>query len=219
MVVFSNERVFINVSEKDIFKKIAIVELAPMNAVLCKFAQELIEEIPSYFWSVGASSTGKHHPEFSNGDGGLARHSLMTYRWLKNMIETNPSDIDDFAPSMIVASLFHDCCKRGMPDDTNHEHTKFEHPFFSAKFVLDNAEKFAKNNKDFMDKTVEDEDIFKKDIAVAVSAIETHMGRWNTSKDSQVELPKPKTAIQYMVHLADYIASRKCTTWDVAFDK
>ena len=38
MVVFSNERVFINVSEKDIFKKIAIVELAPMNAVLCKFA-------------------------------------------------------------------------------------------------------------------------------------------------------------------------------------
>ena len=95
MVVFSNEHVFINVSEKEIFKKIAIVELAPMNAVLCKFAQELIEEIPSYFWSVGASSTGKHHPEFSSGDGGLARHSLMAYRWLKNMIETNPSDIDD----------------------------------------------------------------------------------------------------------------------------
>ena len=64
-----------------------------------------------------------------------------------------------------------------------------------------------------------DEDIFKKDIAVAISAIETHMGKWNTSKNSQVVLPKPKTAIQYMVHLADYIASRKCTTWDVEFDR
>ena len=46
----------------------------------------------------------------------------------------------------------------------------------------------GKDNKDFIDKTSEDEDIFKKDIAVAVSAIETHMGKWNTSKNSQVVL-------------------------------
>ena len=204
---------------KELFRDVIKSEFGPMKPVLCKFALELVDSVPDYFWTEAASSSGLHHPSFGLGDGGLARHSLMTYRWLKILMEANEQDLSEFMPGMVLAALFHDCCKRGMPDDIDHQHTKFEHPFFSAKFVLDNAEKFAKNNKDFMDKTVEDEDIFKKDIAVAVSAIETHMGRWNTSKNSQVELPKPKTAIQYMVHLADYIASRKCTTWDVAFDK
>ena len=216
MVVFSNEHFFINVSEKDIFKKIAIVELAPMNAVLCKFAQELIEEIPSYFWSVGASSTGKHHPEFSNGDGGLARHSLMAYRWLKNMIETNPSDIDDLAPSMIIASLFHDCCKRGNQDNPS-EHTLHEHPIIGAKFILDKAEKFLSENMDFIDTTPEDEDSFKHEIGMVVACVESHMGKWNTSKYSDVVLPIPSNPIQYMVHLADCISSKKYTSFDYEY--
>lgn len=210
MVEFSDGRI---VSEKDIFKKIAIVELAPMNAVLCKFAQDLIEEVPSYFWSVGASSTGKYHPEFSQGDGGLARHSLMTYRWLKNMIITNPADIDDFAPSMIVASLFHDCCKRGNQNEPS-EHTVHEHPILAAKFILDKAEKFVKENKDFIELTSEDEESFKKEIGMIVLCVESHMGKWNTSKHSTIQLPKPTNPIQYMVHLADYISSKKYTSFD-----
>ena len=204
---------------KGLFRDVIKEEFGPMKPVLCKFALELVDSVPDYFWTDASSSSGLHHPSFGLGVGGLARHSLMTYRWLKLLLEANEQDMSEFVPGMALAALFHDCCKRGMPGDIDTEHTKFEHPFFSAKFVLDKAEKFAKDNKDFIDKTVEDEDIFKKDIAVAVSAIETHMGRWNTSKDSQVVLPKPKTAIQYMVHLADYIASRKCTTWDVTFDK
>lgn len=213
MVEFSDGRI---VSEKDIFKKIAIVELAPMNAVLCKFAQDLIEEVPSYFWSVGASSTGKYHPEFSQGDGGLARHSLMTYRWLKNMIITNPADIDDFAPSMVVASLFHDCCKRGNQNDPS-EHTVHEHPILAAKFILDKAEKFVKENKDFIELTSEDEDSFKKEIGMIVLCVESHMGKWNTSKHSTIQLPKPTNPIQYMVHLADYISSKKYTSFDYEY--
>ena len=26
--------------------------------------------VPSYFWEVGASSSGKYHPQFSQGEGG-----------------------------------------------------------------------------------------------------------------------------------------------------
>lgn len=204
---------------KSLFRDVIRSEFGPTKPVLCKFALELVDAVPAYFWTEAASSSGFHHPEFGLGVGGLARHSLMVYRWLKMLMEANEQDMSEFMPGMALAALFHDCCKRGLPDDTDQEHTKHEHPFFSAKFVLDKAEQFAKGNKDFFDKTAEDEDSFKKDIAVAISAIETHMGRWNTSKESQVVLPKPKTAIQYMVHLADYIASRKCTTWDVTFDK
>lgn len=204
---------------KELFRDVIKEEFGPMKPILCKFALELVDSAPDCFWTEPASASGLHHPEFGLGEGGLARHSLMVYRWLKMLMEANEQDMSEFMPGMVLAALFHDCCKRGMPDNIDLEHTKFEHPFLSAKFVLDKAEQFAKDNQDFIDKTSEDEDIFKKDIAVAISAIETHMGKWNTSKNSQVVLPKPKTAIQYMVHLADYIASRKCTTWDVTFDK
>ena len=198
---------------KETYKKVIIGELGPMNPVSCKFALELIDRVPDYFWKESASSTGNHHPDFSLGEGGLARHSLMVYRWLKMLLEANEQDMKEFVPGMVIASLFHDCCKRGMPDIVQ-EHTAFEHPLLSAKFVLDNAERFAKENADFMEQSIEDEDAFKHNVAVAVSCIETHMGRFNTSKHSEVVLPKPKTPMQYMVHLADYIASRKCTTFD-----
>ena len=199
--------------EKELFRKAIVSELGPVNPTFCKFALELLGKVPDYFWVEAASSTGNHHPEFSLGVGGLARHSLMVYRWLKMLLEANEQDMREFVPGMVFAALFHDCCKRGLPDSIQ-DHTAFEHPILAAKFVLDNAEQFAKDNKDFMDQSIEDEEAFKHNVAVAVSCIETHMGRFNTNKHSDTVLPKPKTPMQYMVHLADYIASRKCTTFD-----
>ena len=35
------------------------------------------------------------------------------------------------------------------------------------------------------------------------------MGEWSTDKRSSIVLPKPETEMQKMVHLADYLASRK----------
>lgn len=203
-----------DVPEKELFRKTILDELGPMHPSFCKFSLDFLDRVPEYFWTVPASATGKHHPEHDLGDGGLARHSLMVYRWLKLLLEANEQDMSDFLPGMVFACLFHDCCKLGLPEKVDLERTAFEHPLLAAKFVLDNAERFAKENKDFLETSIEDEDAFKHNVAVAVSAIETHMGKWNTSKYSEVVLPKPKTPIQYMVHLADYIASRKCTTFD-----
>ena len=33
----------------------------------------LINKLPDYFFEIPASSTGKYHPEFTLGDGGLVR--------------------------------------------------------------------------------------------------------------------------------------------------
>jgi len=203
----------VEVSEKELFRDVILAELGPNTPTLCKFALELLDKVPAYFWVVSASSSGKHHPSHELGEGGLARHSLMVYRWLKMLIQANEQDMSEFLPGMVLACLFHDCCKRGVSNEPE-EHTKFEHPLLSAKFVLDNAERFAKENKDFFDTVIEDEDGFKHSVAIAISCIETHMGRFNTNKHSDVKLPKPNTPIQYMVHLADYIASRKCTKFD-----
>ena len=48
-----------------------------------KFAERCIETIPDYFWNVGASSTGKYHPQYALGDLGLARHTMCFGKILK----------------------------------------------------------------------------------------------------------------------------------------
>ena len=200
--------------EKELFKKVIRDEFGPMKPALCKFALELVDKLSEYFWVVPASATGKFHPEHDQGAGGLARHSLMVYRWLKTLLETNEQEMSEYEPGMCLAALFHDCRKKGPTADGISEHTLFEHPILAAKFVMDESERFLKENKEFIESTVDDEESFKHDIAVAASCIETHMGKWNTSKYSAVKLPKPENAVQYMVHLADYIASRKYTKFD-----
>jgi len=136
------------------------------------------------------------------------------YRWLKILMEANEQDMSEFMPGMYLAALFHDCRKRGPTADGISEHTLFEHPILAAKFVMDESERFLKENKEFIESTSDDEESFKQDIAVAASCIQTHMGKWNTSKHSEVVLPKPRTPMQFMVHLADYCSSRKFTKFD-----
>ena len=43
----------------------------------------MIELLPDYFFNVPASSTGKYHPEFSLGDGGLVRHTKFAVNSIK----------------------------------------------------------------------------------------------------------------------------------------
>ena len=47
----------------------------------------MIKTIPEYWYHVGASSTGKYHPEYSLGEGGLMRHTVALVRILNYMLE------------------------------------------------------------------------------------------------------------------------------------
>ena len=37
----------------------------------------MIEKIPDYFFTIPAASTGKYHPQYAQGDGGLVRHTKV----------------------------------------------------------------------------------------------------------------------------------------------
>lgn len=206
------------ISEMELFKQVILHDIAPRSASLCKFALYLLDSVPSYFWVESASASGKTHPIHDLGDGGLARHSLMVYRWLKSLLEGSPIDLNEHVSAMVIASLFHDCCKRGLPNQPMSEHTLFEHPLLSAKFIMDKSIEFLDKNKEFIESTSEDEDWFKEQVAMIASCVQSHMGKWNTSKWSpDIVLPIPKNPMQYLVHLADYCASRKFTMFDVTF--
>ena len=60
---------------KELFRDVIKSEFGPMKPVLCKFALELVDSVPDYFWTDASSLSGLHHPSFGLGEGGLARHA------------------------------------------------------------------------------------------------------------------------------------------------
>lgn len=170
------------------------------NDTLRNRCLEIVEEIPSYFWEVPASSSGKYHPECDLGSGGLVRHSLMVTKCGLDLLTAEIFGRDDEnARDMVrVSCLFHDSFKSGKvnSDGTYSKHTVFEHPKFAAEFL---------------DRTLPKDTYGREQI---ISAVYSHMGKWNVNKYGNSEpLPKPQSRFEKLVHTADYMASRKYIKW------
>jgi len=166
------------------------------NDDIKNFAKECIETIPDYFWNVGASSTGKYHPQYALGDLGLARHTCALVRFLNHILNIDCYK-DDFTSRerdlLRVAGIMHDSRKSGNDDDyARSKFTKFDHPIMAANEV--------RTTIGF---------IPEEEVELVAFTIESHMGQWNTDKRSKVVLPLPETKYQKLLHLADYLASRK----------
>ena len=157
-----------------------------------KFLGYCIDNLPDYFFRVAASSSGKYHPEYALGNGGLLRHTKAAV-WIANdlfNLEMFPFSEEE-RDLMITAIVLHDGQKQGRQEGN----TVFEHPILAADFAKRcNIETGLLNN---------DQMKFLYD------CIATHMGQWNTARYSKFELPKPKNKYQKFVHLCDYLASRK----------
>lgn len=155
----------------------------------------LIELLPEYFFEVPASSTGKYHPSFALGDGGLVRHTKVAVRMAVELLNNNCVGMkfnEKDRDLIIMALVLHDGVKSGM---VKSKYTKAEHPLLVSKLIMENKDKLS----------LEIDDIRKM-----CSMIESHMGEWNTDPYTKEEiLPVPKTAEQRFVHMCDYLASRK----------
>lgn len=95
---------------------------------------------------------------------------------------------------MRVAGLMHDSRKSGNDDDfSKNKYTKFDHPLLAANVIRE-----LKGNE-----------LPDDEIEMIATTIESHMGQWNTDKRSSITLPLPKNKYQTVLHLSDYLASRK----------
>ena len=182
--------------------------IAPILATIAnedirEFATVLVDGLPDYIWHVGASSTGKYHPAYSLGDGGLMRHQIAVVRFLNYFFE-----LEQYATIgsrkmdlMRVAGLVHDGRKSGeQVDYERSKYTKFDHPIQMANVIRSYDGQYLNHDE----------------LEFIAHCVESHMGSWNTDKKSSVVLPKPEDVYQHFVHLADYLASRKDLT--MAFD-
>lgn len=171
-----------------------------VNEDIREFAQILVEGLPNYIWEVGASSTGKYHPAYSLGAGGLMRHQIAVVRFLNYFFELeqyNTRFTSRECDLMRVAGLVHDGRKSGEQSDyEKSKYTKFNHPVQMANVIRSFDGKYLNHDE----------------IEFVASCIESHMGQWNVDKRSGEVLEKPTSDYQHFVHLADYLASRKDLT-------
>lgn len=176
-----------------------------VNEDIREFAKVLVEGLPNYIWEVGASSTGKYHPAYSLGEGGLMRHQIAVVRFLNYFFELeqyNTKFTSREMDLMRVAGLVHDGRKSGEQSDYERsKFTKFDHPLQMANVVRSYEGKYLNHDE----------------LEFIAHCIESHMGQWSTDRKSSVILPKPMDEYQHFVHLADYLASRKDLT--MAFEK
>ena len=160
-----------------------------------RFTETALNKLPQYFFEVAASSTGKYHPTYALGDGGLVRHTKAAVRFANHLltIEQNKQEFDLIERSCIIAAIIlHDGWKHG---DKGSSFTTHEHPMVCSDWII---------AAPFLDGIVNEETR-----NLIASAVASHMGEFNTTKRSSTILPKPETNIQKFVHMCDYLASRK----------
>jgi hypothetical protein len=164
------------------------------NENLRKFAEELIANANDYFFVVPASSSGKYHPQFDLGEGGLVRHTRCVAFYAKCVAESRDMSQDE-TDLLIISALAHDIKKQG--ESSNY--TVHEHPTLASDFVMEVSKKF-------------DGKITKKQLQMICGAVSSHMGKWGHNAEfirGKEPLPLPSNEFERALQAADYIASRK----------
>ena len=164
------------------------------NEDLLELCKVVIENFPEYIWEVPGSSSGKYHPSQDLGEGGLMRHQICVARICNYILqlEQYQKRIDSRRRDcMRIACLCHDGRKSGLE---NCGHTVHEHPILMGDVIWNMRLDFPQ--------LIDELDLIR-------NCIYSHSGQWTTNKRSEVVLPTPVTEEQELVHLSDYIASRK----------
>lgn len=161
-----------------------------------KFAEKALALLPEYFFTMPASTSGRYHPKFSLGDGGLVRHTQVAVRMAVDLMGLELMNYSEIDKDIVIVSLIlHDGMKAGADGGG----TVVTHPMIVADFLEANNELNSIINKDILMKIT--------------GCIRSHMGSWcydykDKYKKNQL-MPKPNNKLQNFVHICDYLASRR----------
>lgn len=164
------------------------------NEKIREQVKQVLKCVAPEFFQAAASSTGKYHPSYALGEGGLYRHTcaavgiakdILSLEWVQDKIDSDGRDY------ILAALILHDTAKSGKCWDS--KYTRHSHPLEAAELIRDNLE--GEENVEFCEKVCD--------------LISSHMGQWNTCRWDRTVLPKPEELDEFIVHLCDYLASRK----------
>lgn len=187
------------------------------SSTIRQIVAEQLAEAPEYFFHVPASATGKYHPSYALGEGGLVRHTKAAVQIAEDLFRAGAAEWytaydggnlylspANFQDAAYAALILHDTYKLGLEDSAtdssgNPKHTAHNHPLIAAKQL------WSLYRQTSVQLTVEEQMIWSQ----AACAIASHMGKWTLSAHSSTVLPLPDTWLEHFVHLCDYLASRK----------
>lgn len=147
----------------------------------------LLNRVPAYFWTDGASSSGKFHPAMSQGEGGLVRHTKAVVMFAEELLRMSSYAYmrEEYKDYVICACIIHDTAKYGFEDEINK--TEYKNHARNASIAF---QRFCREC-----------DYYPSELLL--NAVISHMGQWSTERED-----RPFTSIDRCVHMADYMASR-----------
>lgn len=157
------------------------------------YCEDMIQRMPNYTFTMASSTSGKYHNPSQLTAGGQLKHVLQCLETLNYIL--NLEYIQEKIPQkkkrdcMRVAMCLHDSQKCGDGSYTVHEH-----PLLAAEWV----------------RTTKVQHDIKQGLKDYIAAlISSHSGQWVSSPRSNIELPKPMNDEEFIIHLCDYLSSRK----------
>lgn len=155
---------------------------------LKKFLTIILEGTGDWFYHDPASTSGKYHPKYALGDGGLMRHTRAVAYWTKELCRTELFDVNERQGELLyVAGILHDIRKHTATGGYIQKHARAAYDLILAT-QAEHPELISKEEAQYM-----------------ADAVSTHMGVWGV-KDGE---RKPTSDAEKLLHIADYNASRK----------
>ena len=182
------------------------------NDDLRAFTYFIFSQSHPSMWEIPSSSSGKYHPEWENGEGGLIRHIKAVFALCMTALRRygysheSPGDANinaEMRDILAFSALLHDWGKNGDPNTNWGKHTTKTHGEDTAKLIKEELlPKFIKlfpeiNNKEELENLV-DKSCF---------AIQHHYGVWSKEKIKPDD--EKLTNAARILQESDYYSSRK----------
>lgn len=147
-----------------------------------EFVKKTLDEVDPIHRIKPASSTGKYHPKYAAGEGGLIRHIKVTVRNVIELIRATPA-VESEKDELIAAAIIHDMWK--YPEGRDHEFTAFDHPALGGQWCKDHG------------------------FDTIGRLVASHQGIWTTSRQMPgFENEQPRKFDEWLLHYSDLLASR-----------
>ena len=165
---------------------------------LASFVRSILLKAES-FWSIPSSFSGRYHPADEHNAGGNVLHTKRVVRVAMVLVESYALSTDE-KDIIIAACLLHDITKGIMSkDDSSFEYDPM-HPYTVGKFVS----KCQLHDKEYGNDSQSTSLFVTDEMAQTVlRLIRCHLGPW-----SPVPETYPITYMDYIVHIADNVASK-----------
>lgn len=161
---------------------------------LKEFVSIILTGTDDWFYHDPASTSGKYHPKFALGDGGLVRHTRAVVYWVKELSRSEMFNVDARQTELLIAgAIMHDIRKHTATGGYVAKHARAAHDLVIETQSQNSGLLSADEAKYIAD------------------AISTHMGIWGVRDGER----KPTSDSEKLLHIADLMASRKELSLDI----